>query len=179
MNARGIAWERGLAALRRYAAIKGTAGIPIRAQADGVDVGAWVDSQRAQYWAGALQPQCAATLERLPGWDWGGRHQRKWHDRLAALSRYAHAGQIPANATVNRLRIGAWAAAQRAAYAAGTLPARNAALLETIPGWTWKTDHNQHGPPLTKLRPAANGGSLLGLAGSVTGGLDAMPLSLS
>lgn len=141
MNARGIAWERGLAALRRYAAIKGTAGVPISARADGVDVGAWVDSQRAQYWAGALQPQCAATLERLPGWDWGGRHQRKWHDRLAALSRYAHAhaGQIPAN----RLRIGAWAAAQRAAYATGTLPARNAALLETIPGWTWKTDHNQ------------------------------------
>jgi Helicase associated domain len=105
MNAREIAWERRLAALRRYAAIEGTAGVPIRARADCVDVGAW-------------------------------------------------------------------AAAQSAAYAAGTLPARNAALLETIPGWTWKTDHNQQGPPLTKLRPAANGGSLLGLAGSVTGSLD-------
>jgi hypothetical protein len=76
-------------------------------------------------------------LESLPGWDWSEKHQRQWHSRLAALRRYARAhdaGEIPVNAAIDRVRIGAWAAAQRAAHAAGTLPARNTAVLETIPG---------------------------------------------
>lgn len=131
----------GLAALRRYVAVKNTAQVPLGAQAHGLDVGSWADRQRARYWAGTLDPQRTAVLETLPGWDWSGNHQRKWHRRFAALRRYAHthdAGQIPVDATLDGLRLGAWAAAQRAAYAAGTLAAPNAALLDTIPGWTWK-----------------------------------------
>jgi hypothetical protein len=83
--------------------------------------------QRAHYWAGTLHPQRAAALESLPGWHWSGNHQRKWHRRFAALSRYAranNASEIPVDATIDGLRIGAWATAQRAACVAGTLPAR-------------------------------------------------------
>jgi hypothetical protein len=147
VNAHEAAWERGLAALRHYVAVKGTARVPLGARAEGIDVGFWADMQRARYWAGTLQPQRTRALESIPGWDWSGKHQRQWHRRFAALSRYARthgdAGQTPVDATIAGLRLGAWTAAQRAAYAAGTLPARNAALLETIPGWTWKTDHDQ------------------------------------
>lgn len=159
MNAHEVTWGQGLAALRRYAAAKGTARVPLNARADGVDVGYWADTQRAQYWAGTLDPQRTAALESLPGWDWRGKHQRKWHARFTALHRYARAhnvGEIPADATIDHLRIGAWAAAQRAAHAAGTLPARNVALLETIPGWTWKTDHDERHHH-SQRRAAANG----------------------
>jgi hypothetical protein len=146
MTAHEVTWQRGLAALRRYAAVKGTARVSLGARAGRVDIGSWADTQRAQYWAGTLHPQRCAALESLPGWDWSGKHQRKWHSRLAALRRYARThdvGEVPVDAAVDRLRIGAWAAAQRAAHAAGTLPARNAAVLETIFGWTWKTDHDE------------------------------------
>ncbi|HKS50810.1 MAG TPA: hypothetical protein VJS67_02945 [Pseudonocardiaceae bacterium] len=65
----------------------------------------WADTQRARYWAGILHPQRIAALESLPGWDWSGRHQHKWHRRLAALRRYARphgdAGHIPADATLD------------------------------------------------------------------------------
>ena len=50
---------------------------------------------------------------------------------------------MPTDAAMERLRLGAWASAQRVAYAAGTLPAPNAAVLETIPGWTWIADHDE------------------------------------
>ena len=146
MNFREVAWERGLAALRRYAAVKGTAWVPRSARADGVDIGCWADMQRALYWAGTLHPQRVAALESLSGWSWSGKYQRKWHSRLAALRRYActhDASEVRADVTADRLRLGAWVAAQRAAYAAGTLPACNAALLEAIPGWTWKTERDE------------------------------------
>ncbi|WP_169381992.1 helicase associated domain-containing protein [Pseudonocardia acidicola] len=147
INTREAAWERGLNALRRYAAVKGTARVPPGARADGVEVGAWAAAQRAQYWAGALAPQRVALLERLPGWDWSGAHQRKWESRLAALTRYVRAhptAQVPAGAVIDHVHIGAWAAAQRAAYVAGTLPACNAGLLEALPGWTWATEDRSH-----------------------------------
>ncbi len=146
MNAREVPWERGLAALRRYAAVKGTTCVPLGARADGVDVGSWADMQRARYWAGILHPERIAALESLPDWEWRGKHQRNWHSRFAALRRYARvhdAGEIPVDAAIDGVRIGAWAAVQRAAYAAGTLPARNAALLETVPGWMWEADHDE------------------------------------
>lgn len=161
MNAREVTWAQGLAALHHYALVKGTAQVPLNARADGVDVGYWADAQRAQYWAGTLDPQRTAVLESLPGWDWRGKHQRKWHTRFAALRQYTHAhnvGEIPVDATIDRLRIGAWAAAQRAAHAAGTLPARNAALLETIPSWTWKTPHDERHNH-SQRRIATNGSS--------------------
>jgi len=66
MNLRGIAGERGVAALRRYAAIKGTAGVPIRARADGVDVGSWAAAQRAAYAAGTLPARNAACWRPSP-----------------------------------------------------------------------------------------------------------------
>lgn len=136
-------WERGLVALRRYAAIKGSARVVPNARAHGVDVGAWSEAQRAKYWAGKLHPFRAQALEALPGWDWSGSHERRWHRRLDALARFARVhgtARVPAHVTVGHLRVGEWAASQRVAYAAGTLPDRNAILLEALPGWTWTAD---------------------------------------
>ena len=146
VNAREATWERGLAVLRRYAAKKGTARLPHSARADGVPVGVWAAARRAEYWAGVLSPHRTAILESLPGWDWSGSHQRKWETRLAALARYLHvhgSAHVPARAVIDGLNIGRWVAAQRAAHAAGTLPARNAHQLEALPGWTWATDTQQ------------------------------------
>ena len=144
---REVTWERGLAALRRYVAVKGSARCSLNARADGVDVGCWAEARRAQYWAGTLHPQRTAALERLPGWDWNGPNQRRWHALLAALTRYARihgTAQVPTDTAIDRLHIGTWAAAQRTAHAAGTLPAPNAALLEALPGWTWRPSPAWH-----------------------------------
>lgn len=136
-------WERGLVALRRYIAARGSVLVSSNTMAAGVALGAWVAHQHEQYWSGTLNPQRATLLESLPGWSWNGRHQRRWHQRLAALTQYARThgtAVVGGEVVVNALHVGAWAAAQRAAHAAGTLPARNAALLEELPGWHWSAE---------------------------------------
>jgi len=141
-----VDWHRGLEALRRYVAARGSAVMPPAARADGVAVGAWAAARREEYWNGRLDPQRAELLEALPGWDWSGRHQRRWFTVFAALTRFVakhHATEIEPRLVFDRVRLGNWVEVQRGAYAAGTLPRPNADLLAVIPGWEWQS-HQSH-----------------------------------
>lgn len=138
-------WQQGLAALRHYVAVRGSALVPCGARADGIAVGRWAEARRKEYWAGQLDLHKAALLESLPGWEWSGPHQRLWHTRLAALRRHAAkhlSADVGPDMMIGTLRIGAWVAAQRSAYAAGTLPSPNASLLADLPGWRWARDED-------------------------------------
>jgi hypothetical protein len=135
-----VDWDHGLAALKRYVAARGSAVMPPAARADGVAVGAWVAARREEYWGGRLDPKRAELLESMPGWDWSGRHQRRWFTVFAALTRFVakhHIAEIEPGLVFDRVRLGSWVESQRAAFAAGTLPPHNADLLAAIPGWEW------------------------------------------
>jgi hypothetical protein len=148
-------WCVGLAAFQCYVAKRGSVSVPRGARARGVAVGEWVHSHRKAYWAGRLLPSQVEMLENIPGWSWSGPPQRRWHRCLAALSKYAFLHQsadVGPDVTFNGLRIGAWAAAQRVAYASGTLPAPNAALLAALPGWRWTENHDRWNSRLEAAR---------------------------
>jgi len=116
------------------------------ARAGGVAVGAWVAARRQDYWNGRLDRTRAESLEALPGWDWSGRHQRRWFTVFAALTRFVathDVAEIEPGLVIKRVRLGSWVEAQRAAYAAGTLPQRNGDLLAAIPGWEWGPDQGR------------------------------------
>ena len=88
----------------------------------------------------SLPRRCSGIL---PGWRWEGRSQRRWEARFAALNRYlAEHGLTtpPSNALSGKLRVGEWAAKQRRAHAAGTLPTPLVEKLESLPGWRWHGD---------------------------------------
>lgn len=133
-------WDTGFGALAQYVAVRGTAKVPARAMARGVDLGQWVASCRERYWASQLTDVQVALLEALPGWTWNGAAAREWHRSLAGLHRYAarhDASAIPLDAVIAAHRIGVWVGLQRSAYAAGALSADRIALLEKVPGWKW------------------------------------------
>jgi superfamily II DNA or RNA helicase len=71
-----LAWAAGLAALNEYAAAHGTTAVPQgHVTADGVKLGNWVATQRANRRRGHLSERRAAALEAVPGWTWAGRHR--------------------------------------------------------------------------------------------------------
>jgi hypothetical protein len=157
-------WDSGFSALKRYVALRGSAVVPPGARADGIAVGAWVAARRADYWNGKLDPNRAEALEALPGWDWSGCHQRRWFTVFAALTRFVakhHMAEIEPRLVFNRVRLGSWVEAQRIAYAAGTLPRRNADLLAAIPGWEW----HSHREGAAERSPIPDGPTLLQRAG--------------
>jgi hypothetical protein len=148
-------WDRCLAAVERFIAVRGVAPIPLRAVADGVAVGVWARDQQERYWAGQLPAADAARLETLPGWSWSGPAEQKWHRALAALVQYANehgTTAIPRARVVGEIRLGEWVAAQRAGHGAGTLPPGNAARLAQVPHWRWTVDDERWERGLAVLR---------------------------
>ena len=138
-------WEAGIEALRKYVLVRGSAPISRSARANGFAVGAWAEAQRGQYWAGRLDPRRIKALECTPGWTWNGTHQRRWHQRFLALARYTEmnsTAEIGLHTVVDH-HLGMWAAKQRSAYAAGSLPDTAETLLESLPGWRWAAPRDQ------------------------------------
>lgn len=133
-------WDRGLAALELYVAVRRTADVSAQAMSHGINLGQWVSSCRERYWASQLSPEQVAALENQPGWTWHGSAARDWHRSLLRLRRFAAvhgAAAIPVDAVISGHRIGVWVSLQRSAYAAGALSADRVALLQQVPGWRW------------------------------------------
>jgi len=63
-------WEKGLARLREYVQVHGTADIPAAATHADFDLGHWVSRQREDHRAGSLTAAQEAAVQALPGWRW-------------------------------------------------------------------------------------------------------------
>jgi superfamily II DNA or RNA helicase len=72
-SANDAAWERGYAALTRYAARERDARVPRSHREDGYPLGQWVSAQRGFYAQGRLSGGRAERLEALPHWTWNTR----------------------------------------------------------------------------------------------------------
>ena len=68
-----IAVAQSLEALRSYRQRFGTAEVPRRVRAFGVDLGKWVAQCRDNYRDGQLSPEQVQALESVEGWQWGAR----------------------------------------------------------------------------------------------------------
>lgn len=140
--------ERGLNLLRAFAAEHGNAAVghdhvvPDPPNADGFFLGKWVGARRREYQNGALDPEIAAVLRELPGWQWDVR-QPLWERGLHALNAYVadHGDACPSTSlvTADGYRLGAWVNARRSDYAAGTLFSERITVLEALPRWVWNT----------------------------------------
>lgn len=132
-------WSIGLEALRRYAFQEGHAA-PLQGElVDDFPLGWWVTRRRRDYRAGALDPERAAQLEALPGWQWDPNECR-WQAGLAALTGYAesHRHTNPARGErYDDYPVGEWVRVQRAARVQHRLSAIRAARLEALSGWRW------------------------------------------
>ncbi len=134
------AWDRGLAALEHYVAVRHTADVSGQAMSKGMNLGQWVDSCRERYWASQLPAEQVAALENQPGWTWHGGAARDWRRSLLRLRRYAAThgpADISVDAVISGHRLGVWVNLQRSGYAAGALSVDRIALLEEISGWQW------------------------------------------
>ncbi len=135
------AWEQGFEHLLRFVEANGSArNIPKELNANGYDLGGWVNNQRHDYRTGRLARDRSARLNQLPGWVWNAREAR-WDERLAVLQRFAeregHTRVNPQHKEAD-FRLGLWVETQRNAYRTGKLPPDRVAQLEALPGWAWR-----------------------------------------
>jgi hypothetical protein len=136
-------WRDAVAALRSYVERRGTAEVPVRARARGLNLGKWTARCRDDYWHGVLSLEHTRQLEAVDTWQWGPDRSGTWRHAFNAVARYAAERGTTVFAeetTFDRVDLQAWAAAQRAAYAAGCLPIAAVGLLEQLPGWQWDVD---------------------------------------
>lgn len=110
--------------------------------ADGRDLGTWVNTQRTAHARGELSADRAtAIIEQIPNWTWDAHHE-KFAAHIDALTNWAttHGKALPP-ATYRDpdtgFHLGVWALRQRQLHRRGELPADRIAALEAIPGWTW------------------------------------------
>ena len=152
-------WAQSLEALRSYRQRCGTADVPRRVRAYGIDLGKWVAQCRDNYWDGDLGADQIQALEDVDGWFWGHERPGSWRHTYDALKAYAQSRgttivvEAPANEDVD---LQAWAAAQRRAYADLQLNKPQIEMLRELPGWHWDPGRNALAPRhigRQKLRP--------------------------
>jgi hypothetical protein len=135
------AYEKGLAAVRGYAAENGHVRVPVSYYSpDGHRTGRWVSNRRVDYAAGILSEDRVAELEAIPGWVWKA-FDAKWDSGVIAVRAYAaengHANVPDKYVSPNGHRTGGWVSRRRKDYADGILSEDRVAELEEIPGWLW------------------------------------------
>ena len=101
----------------------------------------WVADQRYAHKCRKLTPERVALMEALPGWTWE-LYDLSWqggYDRLRAyMAASPHRGPPPKDTVYDGANIGSWADRQRRMYRTKALQPTRVALLEAVPGWTWK-----------------------------------------
>ena len=136
---RELQWEEGFANLQKFVEREGHARVPRGDRENGQKLSQWVIVQRQAHRKGTLDSVRRARLERLPGWTWDAR-EADWEEGFARLQRFAeregHA-RVPQHHEEATFRLGGWVYTQRQRRRRGTLDAKKAARLESLPGWTW------------------------------------------
>ena len=147
-------WEKHYAVLKRLFDEGGNANVPNRAIIDGLNVGTWLQNQRAAYKDGTLSPDRIAQLEAIGiVWD---QLAAQWEKHYAVLKRIFDEGDdanVPVDTVIDGLRVGAWLSSHRQDYKQGILSPDRIARLEAI-GIVWDQHAAQwekHYAVLTRL----------------------------
>jgi Helicase associated domain len=113
---------------------------------DGIRLGQWINNQRGFYHRGILSSERIALLEAIPGWVWNV-FDSQFEKGCETLQQYVERegdALVPASyVTEDGVKLGSWVSGQRDDYQKGILSPERIALLEVIPGWTWKPRDEQ------------------------------------
>jgi superfamily II DNA or RNA helicase len=134
-------WEAGYDALVRYTQQHGSATPPAGLVESGVRLEHWVGRQRQEARLGRLSPERKRRLERLPGWTWDtwvGLWERKYQALKAYALRTGNATPPHGWQDEDGVNLGHWVLRQRQQYLSGRLAPERVAVLEELPGWTWR-----------------------------------------
>ncbi len=134
-------WETAFSALKAFVEFEGHARILFHFRtADGIQLGAWCNSQRANYRKGSLGPERTAKLETIKDWEWNpivAMWESAFAEIVAFVSIHGHA-RVPAKyRTKDGFGLGLWISHQRSKQANGTLASDSANRLEALTGWVW------------------------------------------
>ena len=151
-------WEYGFGKLQRFLEENGTAWVPAEYAdpTDGFRLGGWATRRRVAYRENGLSHERIAVLEALPGWTWDP-YAAEFEEGLEALNRYVEThgtARVPQgyeerddptaihgvgrSPRTDGFQLGKWANKRRGEYRKGTLGPERIALLEALPGWSWK-----------------------------------------
>jgi hypothetical protein len=129
-------WNQSYALLKTFAQREGHAGVPQRHTENGIRLGVWATTQRAN--KETLTAERRAQLEALPGWTWDPRAD-DWDRGYAALKTFAdregHA-RVPQGHRENGINLHNWVMVQRRNE--NKLTPQRREQLEALPGWTWR-----------------------------------------
>ncbi|WP_082691823.1 DEAD/DEAH box helicase [Mycobacterium sp. IS-1556] len=135
----GEQWERTFALLEKYVAEHGTSRVPQGYVAEGVQLGAWLGTQRTKYAEGQLYPERQRRLERLPKWTWTYSRDL-WEERFSVLEKFAaregHA-RVPQKHIEDGIALGRWVSIQRRNAKHNVITPERRKRLEALPGWAW------------------------------------------
>lgn len=137
--------HRMLAAVARFHAVHGPVAMPKDYTTDADPaVGAWMNRQRRAHRTGQIDADTGALLEAIPDFRWhpASADEVAFAAGLsclrAYLDRHGHLNPPREYQDPDGRRPWQFIGSARSLYAAGTMPAEQAALLETLPGWTWQ-----------------------------------------
>lgn len=133
-------WQEGLRVLRAFAAREGHANVPDDHSEQGVALGTWVGTKRAQYRRGRMAPDRIRTLEALPGWTWSAVEQA-WEDGFQSLLRFLeHHGHVHVPAHYrdpDGFPLGSWVRSHRRPDGRRAMTSEQRAKLSAVPGWSF------------------------------------------
>lgn len=142
-------FERGFAALQRFASDEGHLRVARGTTIDGIELSTWIINRRSRWRRGKLREDHAAALESLAGWSWEP-FDTAFEQGLTALrqfvAREGHA-DVPATHVENGYKLGTWVATKRNQRRQGKLSADRIAVLDAVPHWNWEptADNFQRG----------------------------------
>lgn len=150
-------WNQCFSALVRYTNETGSAAPLSALEFDGIQLGAWVKSQRSLYNKGNLEPDKIAQLESLSGWTWNPSSE-SWDKFFRALIDYTSeygTALPPQSFTSEGLKLGTWVHAQRQIYRKGQLDERKVEKLSSLPGWSWDPSNENWETMFSQLKDFA------------------------
>ena len=142
----GDLWEEGFRRLSRYLEHNGDCRVPQSyREDDGYQLGAWIQTQRANRTKGTLDLDRQRRLQSLNGWTWQPRVGR-WEEGFTRLLRYVDENgdaRVPPTYKADGYPLGTWVINQRSARTRGHLVGDRQLRLQNLNGWTWDLKADQ------------------------------------
>ena len=129
-------WNLWWDTLNKYVVQFGTASPPRSYVVNGLKLGEWVKTRRAEYKSGLLSKERQELLEQLSGWTWDpfdGAWHSMFRDLLLEVER--NKGFLPEEFADERLST--WVVRQRQLKSKDNLAKERFDLLDQIRGWHW------------------------------------------
>lgn len=130
-------WKSRYELLVQYMNREGHCLVPRRHKEDRYKLGKWVEHQRRLRFA--MPEQRRAMLEALQGWSWEPV-ESPWMFQFTLLRDYSvreGTARVSKDHVEAGYRLGVWLEAQRQKYRCDELSEDRAAMLESLPEWTW------------------------------------------